>query len=250
MERSETIDALAKALVRVQGNMQNAVKGADNPFFKSTYATLADIWEVARKPLTNSGLSVTQLCESAEGQAVVIETVLLHESGQWISGKLSMPYTKNDPQAVGSAISYGRRYALQSILGIVAEEDDDGNGAAGKGTFQKAEPPAPQTPPPARTPEPPANAPSLIEGMDCKQAQVKINSMILDMHQGHTEDAADYLARLTAWTNKEGKAIPGKKTAFELGVKANAKGGTQTSIVYHQVKEAYEKWGQEEGGMM
>lgn len=131
MQRSEAINELATALARAQGQMKAAIKDSSNPFFKSKYADLSSVVEAVKKPLSDNGLSYTQLTDMEEG-AVVIETLLLHSSGQWLMGRLRMPVAKpNDPQALGSAITYCRRYALQSLCGVPAD-DDDANSATGK----------------------------------------------------------------------------------------------------------------------
>jgi len=135
---SESIAELAKALAKAQAAMKPVPKDSENPFFKSKYADLAAVWENCRKPLTENGLAVIQIPEN-EGEEVVITTILAHESGEWISGKLRLPPTKTDPQGVGSAITYGRRYALAAMVGVCAEdEDDDAEGAVehGKETQQ------------------------------------------------------------------------------------------------------------------
>lgn len=139
MNKSESINELAKALVGVQAILRPATKDAKNPFFKSNYASLNSVWDVCREPLTNNGLAVTQLNHFCEN-GVVVETVLMHTSGQWISGEIFLPLSKHDAQSVGSASSYGRRYGLASIIGIVADEDDDGNHASGKTKPQETKP--------------------------------------------------------------------------------------------------------------
>ena len=129
MEMSDTIAKLSAALCKAQKEIKGAVKDSTNPFFKSDYADLSSVWDAIRVPLTSNGLSITQLTDvSPDG--VIIETVLLHESGEYISGKLFMKPVKNDPQGIGSAITYGRRYGLQAIAGV-CPEDDDGNKASG-----------------------------------------------------------------------------------------------------------------------
>lgn len=140
MTMSATIGKLAEALSKVQGEMGAAEKNADNPYFKSKYADLATCWGVAREPLSRNGLAVVQttaqsfeeIGEANRKQLVItINTILMHSSGEWISGSMSMPLAKNDPQGVGSAVSYGRRYGLSAILGIVGkDEDDDANAAS------------------------------------------------------------------------------------------------------------------------
>lgn len=133
MNQSESIAELSAALAKAQGAMQGAKKDASNPFFKSSYSTLASVWDACRKPLSDNGLSVVQTTEffPENPDIVCIETTLCHSSGQWIKGRLAGKPAKADPQGVGSCITYFRRYALQSMVGI-APEDDDGNAASGK----------------------------------------------------------------------------------------------------------------------
>lgn len=128
MIHSEQINELGAALAKAQGLIEGAKKDSANPFFKSKYADLASVWEACRKHLSDNGLSVTQCPEESEN-GIAVETMLLHSSGQWIKSRYTMPVSKLDAQAVGSAITYARRYALASIVGI-APEDEDGNAAA------------------------------------------------------------------------------------------------------------------------
>lgn len=131
MNQSPEIKDLVAALVKAQAQLKPATKDGTNPHFKSSYATLQSVWDAARAVLTPNNLAVTQTFDSrSDGEEVRIATTLMHVSGQWISGTLALKPTKNDPQGAGSAITYGRRYALAAILGIVAEEDDDGNAAS------------------------------------------------------------------------------------------------------------------------
>lgn len=129
---SENITQVAKALNNVQIGLAAVRKDAKNPFFKSTYADLASIWDAVRIPLTTNGLSIVQCPRvSLVPDLVVLETILLHTSGQWMSSQLVMRPVKSDPQGVGSCITYARRYGMCAILGItVTDEDDDGNAAS------------------------------------------------------------------------------------------------------------------------
>lgn len=131
MMMSPTIGELAQALAKAQGAMSSAKKTASNPFFKSKYAPLSSIVDAIKAPLSSNGLAYTQTTEIGDDSAVIIETVLLHVSGEWISGKLRMMPAKTDPQGVGSCITYARRYGLQAIVGIDADNDDDGNASTG-----------------------------------------------------------------------------------------------------------------------
>jgi hypothetical protein len=130
--RSESIAALAAALSKAQGVMEGATKAGLNPHFKSKYADLASVWDACRKPLADNGLSVVQL-PGGDGQTLSVTTILMHESGEWIEGTMTMTPTKNDPQGVGSCLTYARRYALAATVGI-SPEDDDGNAASAKPT--------------------------------------------------------------------------------------------------------------------
>lgn len=129
MNRSEQVNELATALAKAQGQMEGAKKDSDNPFFRSKYADLASVVDAIRGPFAEHGLSYVQLPTEREGEAVAVETVLLHASGQWISSLTVVPVSKADAQGYGSAMTYARRYGLQAMAGV-APEDDDGNAAA------------------------------------------------------------------------------------------------------------------------
>jgi hypothetical protein len=131
MIKSETITNLASALVKAQSEMGNATKGAANPFFKSRYADLNAIREACMPVLAKHGLSVLQPTVTIDGKKFV-ETLVMHESGEFIGGHTEILAVKEtDAQAQGSGISYARRYGLQSLLCIGAE-DDDGESAIGR----------------------------------------------------------------------------------------------------------------------
>ncbi len=130
MNQSDQLDQLAPALAAAQASLNAAKKDKVNPHFKSQYATLQSVWDSAREVLAPNGLSVIQTFEKTDGKLMDIRTTLLHKSGQWIAGVLSLAPQQANPQGIGSAITYGRRYALAAILGIVADEDDDGNQAS------------------------------------------------------------------------------------------------------------------------
>ena len=132
MNKTESINELATALAKAQGKVKTALKDSSNPFYKSKYADLSAIWGACREVLSENGLSVTQLPFASEGNSVGIETILLHSSGQWLGEKVIVPVAKFDAQGIGSAITYARRYALAAIVGVVADEDDDGEKAVGR----------------------------------------------------------------------------------------------------------------------
>lgn len=153
MNQSEQINELSKALSTAQAQMSFAKKDSKNPFFKSSYADLSSVWEACREPLTSNGLSVIQTFDADhDGGEVIVVTTLAHSSGQWISSRLKMPLVKKDPQGLGSAITYGRRYSLAAIVGVIADEDDDGN-AATHGNGKPANKPQPTSAPKPTEPE-------------------------------------------------------------------------------------------------
>lgn len=125
MKNSEQINELAVALNKAQADFMVAKKDAKNSFFKSKYATLNAVYEAVAEALLKNGLSVIQ---PIVGDAV--ETTLVHTSGQFITSSCPIVCAKqNDPQAMGSAITYARRYSLASLLGVMTDEDDDGEKA-------------------------------------------------------------------------------------------------------------------------
>lgn len=136
MQKSESIAALAAALAKAQGSMASAKKDANNPFFKSKYADLASVVDAIREPFSTNGLSYVQLTEPSDKDEVRVTTMLMHESGEWMNSTLAVPVTKADAQGYGSALTYTRRYGLQAIAGLAAD-DDDGNAAA-KATSAKS----------------------------------------------------------------------------------------------------------------
>lgn len=123
INQSESINELASALAKAQARLHGAKKDAKNPFFKSNYATLESVYEAIREPLAEQGLSVIQPTEFIDNQTFV-RTVLLHSSGQWIDGLYPVITQKNDPQGLGSGMSYSRRYSLMAMVGIPASDDD------------------------------------------------------------------------------------------------------------------------------
>lgn len=130
MNKSESIKDLAAALSKAQGAMRAAIKDSANPFFKSKYSDLASVIEAIRKPLSENGLAFVQGTDFDDSCGVIVETMLMHSSGEWISARIKMVPTKNDPQGIGSCVTYAKRYGLQALVGIPSD-DDDGNTASG-----------------------------------------------------------------------------------------------------------------------
>ena len=130
MNKLEQIHQLITALAKAQLGLSNPKTTSLNPFFKSKYANLSEVINVSKHLLAENGLAIIQLLDYTTA-GVVIETILTHESGQYISGTLTIPVSKQDAQGVGSAATYGRRYAWAAICGL-AQEDDDANSATMK----------------------------------------------------------------------------------------------------------------------
>jgi hypothetical protein len=147
MEHSDKIDQLAAALVQLQSELEAAPKNADNPYFKSRYADLNAVWNTVRKPLAKWGLAVTQIGGQSGDGTLALTTMLIHTSGQYVAGTMTLPLTKLTPQEAGSAVTYARRYGLSAILGLVTEKDDDAEGAMKRNAKppQASDDPAPLT---------------------------------------------------------------------------------------------------------
>ena len=126
MEKSEQLNELFTALSKFQGKMKAVSFDSNNPFFKSKYASLSALVSTAAPIVSECGLAVVQLA----GEDGAITTILGHSSGQYILTTLKLKPAKDDPQGVGSALTYSRRYAYAAILGLVSDEDDDGNSAS------------------------------------------------------------------------------------------------------------------------
>lgn len=145
---SDSRTSIAKALVAMQGDLGDVIKNAKNPHFQSKYADLAAVVDAVQPALQKAKLAFVQGSSARYADAtafVAVETMLLHESGEWVSQELTLKPSKSDPQGVGSAITYGRRYGLQAICGV-APEDDDGNAASAPAGKRTATPPAPKPP--------------------------------------------------------------------------------------------------------
>ena len=129
MNRSETVGAIAAALAKAQAVMRNPAFDKQNSAYQGfRYASLAAHLDAIRNPLSMHGISVVQPTALAEAGKVHVTTMLLHTSGEWLASEITMP-CGNTAQAVGSALTYARRYSLAALVGIVGEDDDDGNAA-------------------------------------------------------------------------------------------------------------------------
>lgn len=187
MDRSEHINELAAALSKAQGAMGVAKKDSANPFFKSTYSDFSSVVNAIREPLSANGLSFVQVTEPSDKNEVIVETVLMHSSGQWCSSKTAIPVNKADAQGYGSAITYGKRYGLQGIVGVPSA-DDDGNAAAK--AAPKQETPKPES----------AKTISQVAWESMDEAQVTLLTdislnMIALLSEGRATDAIVYVRK-------------------------------------------------------
>jgi hypothetical protein len=171
MNKSENINELAAALAKAQGEFQNLEKNREVEVtmksggkYKFRYATFDEAVAMVRPVLSKNDLAVTQSLSINDAGQVVVETMLLHSSGQWINQEIPIIPDSSSPQAVGSAATYGRRYGLSAMLSLASEDDDDGNLASGNHAVVSTREPKRQ-PPKRETPkaEPPAMPPEQAE---------------------------------------------------------------------------------------
>ena len=151
MQTSEHINELAEALAKAQGAIGHAAKDSTNPHFKSKYADLSSIRDACSKALADNGIGVLQGPSTGDDGTVCVTTRLVHKSGQWVETTMCCRPVQPTAQAMGSVVTYLRRYSLAAMAGV-APDDDDGTAASEM---------APQSPPDARTaPKPPPKAPT------------------------------------------------------------------------------------------
>lgn len=168
--QSETLSELVKALVAAQAEFTAIPKDSTNPFFRSNYAGLPVVVEKASPILAKHGLAISQhVCETDDDGLI---TYLLHTSGEFIAHSMKLHLVKDDPQAQGSAITYARRYAYMAVLGLVADDDDDGNAGS-----NRQAPPRQQTqrsaPAPRQAPSEPAQPPKNAQAVSEIKNQIK-----------------------------------------------------------------------------
>lgn len=129
MNTSEQINEIAAALAKAQSKIKTAIKDSTNPHFRSKYADLASVREACADALSANDIAVVQ-AHGFDGAHVTLTTRLVHKSGQWLESVYLIKPTKEDPQGYASATTYARRISLSSMVGVVADEDDDGNAAS------------------------------------------------------------------------------------------------------------------------
>lgn len=129
MKTSDSVVAIAKALLSAQRSIKFAQTDAANPYFKSKYADLPTVIDAIKPQLNANEIVYIQTPSPSESGTLALTTRLLHVSGEWIEDTAIVPLPKADPQGYGSAMTYARRYSLASITGLY-QDDDDGNAAS------------------------------------------------------------------------------------------------------------------------
>ncbi|MDO8669953.1 MAG: ERF family protein [Dehalococcoidia bacterium] len=172
----------------MQGAMVAVPKDSVNPFFHSRYSSLGAIWDAIRKPLSENGLSVVQTTFEREDR-LFLKTTLFHSSGQWLETDYPISVAKSDPQSIGSALSYSRRYSLCGLLGVSSEEDDDGNAASGNTAKAPASKPTAKTGPMQVVPSTSVLQPNPSEKDETIEEQSKRQALVAQI----TADMADVM---------------------------------------------------------
>lgn len=205
-ERSDSMAKMAKALGAMLGEMENVFNSKSGYGYK--YAPLNDVLDKARPVLARHGFGMTQLVSTSGVDKIIVKTVLIHESGEYISSEMELPPTDVKGtvqiQKMGASITYARRYQITAMLGIAGEEDTDGvtqGSERSPNQERRKEPPKPTA---KRTPPPPSdaqgdNAPeapkakSLPEKLE--SAVKMINILLNDNQEKIPEDTMAFLDR-------------------------------------------------------
>lgn len=124
MRTSQTTTAIFKAFIAAQSTIGTAAKNKVNPHLKNKYADLDSVWSAVSPALQANKLGVIQTPIPSEDGKLHLETMIIHESGEFIAETLVMPLSKQDPQGYGSALTYARRYHLSAMMGVVQDDDD------------------------------------------------------------------------------------------------------------------------------
>ena len=196
--QSAEIGEIAAALSVAQAEINPAEKNATNPHLKNKYANISAIYDAVREVLPKHGLCVVQTMLPTDGTRAHVRTTLAHKSGQWFASECVMPLDRQGgAQGMGSAITYARRYSLSAILGVVADEDDDGNGAQGRNNKSQIE--KDRAAAKANNPNPPSDP-----------QRKMFMSMMSKKHNGNRDaildDLSKYFGRKIASSNELTKA--------------------------------------------
>ncbi len=192
LKHSAQINEIASALAKAQGTMKPAVFNRTNPHFKSKYADFTSCMDACREPLSSNGLAITQLPTYTTDGKFILNTLLLHTSGQWMACEFPLNAKSDNIQAIGSSLSYAKRYSLCGMLGIVADEDidDDGESAVSRPQAQQRVNPVVNTPAPIVKVN--AGQSELLKSLDQKlngECREKINKWLMATYK--TENLAE-----------------------------------------------------------
>ena len=187
-----TSDLLCKALVKAQAEIQPAIRDTENPHFRRKYADLSAVVEAIRAPMAKYGLGFIQkpsITRDGKDYNVAVTTTIIHESGQQMESTVTLPVADPRPQAIGSAITYARRYGLSAMLGVVTKEEDDDDAESAEGRGQTKREPAPQaSPPPTR------------QGGMKKSAELAHAARVKDLWKRAKAQGIDTDAKFNDWT--------------------------------------------------
>lgn len=209
METSQDIKEIAVALVKVQGAIGKAKKDSENPHFKSKYADLTAVWDACHAALQAAEVAVIQGPGVDDNGNAFVETMLLHKSGQYIKSRAIAKPIRLDPQAIGSASTYLRRYGLAAMVGVV-QEDDDGNGGSE----------APKKPHDTQSNIAPKAQPKATRGVDTiKQIDPVASGDTAETLAGELALIQNRMA-LDAWYKKNEAIINGLPESIKVGVRA------------------------------
>jgi hypothetical protein len=177
-----------KALTAAKKDIPAIQKDADNPYFKSKYATLDAITKAITKPLAERGLMHTFRVDDSSPAKILIEAIICHEGGETLSsGIMAFNPTKADPQGQGSALTYGMRYTLTAVLGLSTVEDDDGNAASQSERGQRKPPSKKKTPPPEKPKEQPSGDGKASEAQVRAIQTLLSKQDVTDVHDRHVK---------------------------------------------------------------
>lgn len=204
---SDTVGELFAALAGAQSEMPSAAKDATGQVgqARTKYADLPAVREAARDPLTKHGLAFVQFPTSAPPGSVRIITRIVHKSGEWIEDDegFTVPAGNNTAQAVGSAMTYARRYSLQAALGIVADDDDDGHAATS----------AAQAPRRAREPRQTGGAAQTTPDGITEAQLRKLHATYSEAGLTHREQKAEFVKRIIGREVESSKDLTKREAA-------------------------------------
>lgn len=223
---------LFAALAKATADLTNPPFDSTNPHYRNQFTSLAGMLDHVRPVLAKHGLAVMQ-APQFDGTFAGVVTTVAHSSGESTSSTLLLPVQKSDPQSVGSALTYARRYALQSVLGICGEPDDDAEQASAPAAKPK------QKRAPAKPKAPPKQAPT--PGSERPAEDVEPNwrakgiAMATSVAKGHGHDGTPAIAAVIAWAVRNELGVP--QTMVE--------GYKPTPMEWKQITEALDRRGGE-----